>query len=390
MALQHITHLAREHEVHLVSFDSRDRPREPGPIEKACASVTIVPQSQWARVLGVVSGLARARPAAVGLHGSSGMRNTLMQVARSHQFDVAVFVMTRTAQYRPLVGGDVPAVLNLVDPMSISLRRSRPWRSWFLRAGVQLEANLTERYEKSIASGFGAYLLAADRDVTDYKAIVPGVPIRRVSHAVDVDHFRNPHSRRESETVVITGNMFYGPNVAGVDWFCRAVWPLVRLRYPEARLLLVGARPAKSVQKWNGQGGVSVRGSVPDIRPYLWSAAVSVCPVPLDVGVQTKVLEAMASGTPVVSTSAGNSGIGGKPGLHLLVADKPSDMAAAIGKVFDGGGVSLASEATRFVEREFTWGRSSHQLNSILLEILPSRARAQPQTNNEMFSLSES
>jgi glycosyltransferase involved in cell wall biosynthesis len=141
----------------------------------------------------------------------------------------------------------------------------------------------------------------------------------------------------------------------------------VRASVPQAVLWLVGARPVPSVRRWGDQPGITVTGSVPDIRTYIREATVSICPVQLQIGTQTKVLEAMSSGTPVVTTSAGNNGIGGRSGEHLYVADTADDFAARLVALLAGERWDeLSANGRRLVEERFTWERASAQLEAML------------------------
>src|SRR5207245_1533631 len=101
---------------------------------------------------------------------------------------------------------------------------------------------------------------------------------------------------------VFVGALDYRPNVEGVGWFCRNVWPEIRRRRPDAVLLLVGRKPAPAVQRLAGEPGVEVVGQVPDVRPFLHRAAVTVVPLQIARGVQNKVLEALAMGKAVVAS----------------------------------------------------------------------------------------
>jgi glycosyltransferase involved in cell wall biosynthesis len=97
--------------------------------------------------------------------------------------------------------------------------------------------------------------------------------------------------------------MNYDPNVRGAVWLTREVWPLVRAEHPDARLMLIGATPAAAVRALaNEPSGVVVTGTVPDVKLYLWNAAVAVAPLLIARGVQNKVLEAVAAGVPCVVT----------------------------------------------------------------------------------------
>ena len=114
-----------------------------------------------------------------------------------------------------------------------------------------------------------------------------------------------------------------------------------------------------------------VTGYVEDIRDYLQRSMVSVCPVRLNVGTQTKVLEALATGTPVVTTSAGNQGVGGESGFHLWEADTPDEIAYYLVLLLNGHQWdSFSKNGRQFVENNFQWRHSAEMLESMLIDLV--------------------
>jgi glycosyltransferase involved in cell wall biosynthesis len=167
--------------------------------------------------------------------------------------------------------------------------------------------------------------------------------------------------------IVMTGNMHHVPNVDAVDFFCKDIFPLICERDPSATLWLVGARPVAKVRQWATNPRIKVTGFVPDIRTYLGQAMVSVCPIRLAVGTQTKILEALTCGTPVVTSSAGNHGIGAIPGEHLYVTDEPREFANYVLSLLSGNNWSELSEnGRRFVRDTFSWESSTAKLETIM------------------------
>src|SRR5262249_24925367 len=155
------------------------------------------------------------------------------------------------------------------------------------------------------------------------------------------------------------------PNVDGACFFLEEVFPRVLAAVPDARLAIVGAHPARRIRAAARRFGrrVTITGQVPDVGAHLRAAIVGICPIRLTIGVQTKVLEALAWGTPVVTTSAGNSGVAGVDGRQLLVADAPTDFAARVVALLRGEGwEQLSAEGRRLVEDRFSWARSAAEL----------------------------
>jgi glycosyltransferase involved in cell wall biosynthesis len=121
--------------------------------------------------------------------------------------------------------------------------------------------------------------------------------------------------------------MDYWANANAVEWFARGVLPLIQASVPEVEFYIVGARPTSAVRSLDSLPGVTVTGSVPDVRPYLAYAALAVAPLRIARGVQNKVLEAMAMEKIVVASPQAAEGISAIPGEELLVADDESEFA---------------------------------------------------------------
>src|SRR5262249_41087818 len=133
---------------------------------------------------------------------------------------------------------------------------------------------------------------------------------------------------------VFVGALDYYPNIDAACWFCQHVWPEVRRRHPEARLLLVGRNPAPAVRRLDKTPGVTVVGQVPDVRPFVARAAAAVVPLRIARGLQNKVLEALAMGKAVVASPQALVALKTQPGVHLLSADSPQQWADAVTRLF--------------------------------------------------------
>jgi glycosyltransferase involved in cell wall biosynthesis len=152
------------------------------------------------------------------------------------------------------------------------------------------------------------------------------------------------------------GRMDYHANIDAALFFVREVWPRVRDRRPELRLAIVGAQPPKQILALREHGAM-VTGTVDDVRPYYRSALVSVVPLRVGGGTRLKVLEAMAAGAPVVSTTLGAEGLAITPGKDILIADSPGAMADAITGLQTGSPLwqQLADNGKQLVRAKYDW-----------------------------------
>jgi sugar transferase (PEP-CTERM/EpsH1 system associated) len=235
---------------------------------------------------------------------SSRLAPAIASLARRRRPDVVLAFCSSMAPFAfqpPLA--DIPSVVDMIDADSAKWRTlsesSRPPMRWIYRR----ESRLLARFEIAAMEKAFATLVVNEKERAALLALSPQARVLVMENGVDLDSFAPPEPAERSPTVVFCGVMNYAPNVQGATWLAREVWPLVRSARPDARLQLVGASPSAEVLALaDSTSRVEVTGSVPDVRPYLWKAAVAAAPLAVARGVQNKVLEAVAAGLPCVVT----------------------------------------------------------------------------------------
>jgi sugar transferase (PEP-CTERM/EpsH1 system associated) len=324
-----------------------------------CERIETVPIGGIRAVLPLALGVAATRlPLQVLYHLSSAMRATLARTLAAQPYDLVHASLLRTAPYVWNVA--LPVVVDLTDTLSRGIANRLPFLAQPLRAIYAVELGRVERYEHQVCSRFARSIVCAQADAdalgADNVTVVP--------NAVDLERFPFVSEGRENELLIMTGNMGYQPNVDGAVWFATQVWPHIRQAVPSARFQLVGARPAASVRALERIPGITVTGNVSDVHDYLRRAAIALCPIRCGSGMQNKSLEAMASGTPLLSTPHGNEGIGAQPDREVLLAQEPAAFAqAALALLADASlRERLARAARERIEREFTWENHARRL----------------------------
>ncbi len=213
------------------------------------------------------------------------------------------------------------------------------------------------RYELAAVSFADLVLTMSetDRDVldgyVDTRHVVP------IPNGVDCRAFPFAADGRDPASILFVGFFRHEPNVAAVRYFCREVLPRVRARAPRARFRVVGAYPPDVIRRLADDPAIEVTGRVDDIAAYYRSSAIFVAPVLQGSGTRLKILEAMASGCPVVSTTIGAEGLGTRSGEELVLADDAATMADAIVRLLEHPeeSAALARRARAHVEARFDW-----------------------------------
>jgi sugar transferase (PEP-CTERM/EpsH1 system associated) len=208
--------------------------------------------------------------------------------------------MARFALAPPL--SQIPFVLDLVDVDSEKWAALGETASWAMRVVYKREARLLRRFEAEASSKAVVTTVINDRESTLLRSINPNARIQVVSNGVDLSALRPAGDPSPSADVVFCGVFNYEPNEIGAIWLAKDVWPLVRQRRGDATLTFVGMDPTRRVRALAADASVRVTGAVPDVKPYLWKAAVSAAPLQIARGMQNKVLEAVAAGLPCVVT----------------------------------------------------------------------------------------
>ncbi len=181
--------------------------------------------------------------------------------------------------------------------------------------------------------------------------------IEVISNGVDVASFLpSPEPNSVRRNLVFVGAMHYHANVDAVRFFAREVWPAIHRRRSDLRFVIVGAKPAPAVLKLREQPGIIVTGTVDDVRPFYHDALAAVVPLRVGGGTRLKILEAMAAGTPVISTSLGAEGLPVTNGKDILLAESPSDFAdCAVRLKPDSELWKNLAEAGRRLVRDYDW-----------------------------------
>jgi glycosyltransferase involved in cell wall biosynthesis len=275
----------------------------------------------------------------------------------------------------------VPVVWDSVDCISYLFEQASKHGTGgvFGRFVTRFELNRTRRMEGRLIGEFDHVLVTSE---TDRKALLglvsPGAksaPVSVLPNGVDLDFFRpNPEVQRDAETLVFSGKMSYHANVSMVKHLVAEIMPRVWRERPEVRLVIVGKDPTPEVCALGADSRITVTGTVADIRPYLWKATAAVVPLVYGAGIQNKILEAMACGTPVVTTSRTLSALEVTPGRELLVADGAEAFAREVLDLLGNNGrrEAVGEAGAAYVQSRHSWRSIAERLVGHYSEALKS------------------
>jgi glycosyltransferase involved in cell wall biosynthesis len=195
-----------------------------------------------------------------------------------------------------------------------------------------------------------------------------------VPNGVDLDYFLPSAEPAQSRTLVFNGILDYRPNLDAALHLVDEIWPLVLRRHPDARLSIVGRGNAADIKRLR-RPSVEVTGMVPDIRPYMTRAAVAAVPIRMGGGTRLKVVEGLAMGKPMVSTTLGCEGIDVHHREQLLIGDDAESFAACIIELFDSPSLAatLGAAGRERMERDYSWDLGAERLGGLYHSIVAGR-----------------
>jgi len=373
----YLKNLATRHRVDLVTFQRADE-TVPAEIEQLLNRViSFKDPARHTNALNSLKGLILGSPLAVSHYTSREVQNGVFNRISHTAYDAVICQLTSTIQFlpRPI---SCATVLMIEDPQSVKFRNTPPWPQHLLgHAMTNFEISRIEQYERRFWKDFDRVVMLNPLDIQMCQKLYPQVQFSWLPYGIDADYFApRADVTYERDSIIFSGQMNHPPNVEAIIYFCKEIFPFVVAQRPMAQLWIVGANPTAEVQALGKQDPrIHITGFVQDMRDFLLRATVSVCPVRLSYGSRTKVLEAMACGVPVVTLSDANTGIGGVPDKHLLVADTPTDFAASVLKLLGDSEFrqTISVQARQFIEAERSWSVLAVQLEQLLDDLVKAK-----------------
>jgi glycosyltransferase involved in cell wall biosynthesis len=258
-----------------------------------------------------------------------------------------------------------------IDPLALSYYKLRLSAQNMMSLAYRAEGWLMKRLDRKIISDGHRFALISDSDRHDYLnflGIAEKNTIDIVPYAVDHCSDHLDINNKKAGRAIVTGSGNYRPNQVALQYLLKDIWPLID-EDPILHLDIAGkGHPKDIVDLANSLKSVNFLGFVANLEDELCRANFALCLVALDIGVQTKVLEAMAVGTPIVCSSASNKGVHGVNGVHLLIADNPEEVVLCIRKLMANPDLfsSISTSSQNFVRSNFDWNVSSQKLIEFL------------------------
>jgi sugar transferase (PEP-CTERM/EpsH1 system associated) len=373
---QIVRELSRHHTVSLVCYASDGDDTKIEAMAQICHSVHVVPNplpNERAKRLAQLRSMARRSSFQTSSLNTDAMRDLLHQLLTGEQYDLVQFESSQLASL-PIIGS-TPWIVDEHNLEYELLRRMyETERSPLRKLYNWVEYRKFRREERSSWLRADACVVTSERERAVVASHATDTPVHLSPNGVDIDYFVADDGDVDANRIVFTGLMSYRPNIDAVTYFVQRILPLVLETKPEVVFEIVGQGPPAEVTTLEGRN-VRVVGAVPDTRPYVRRAAVFVVPLRMGSGTRLKILEGLAMGKGLVTTSLGCEGIDVIDGEHVLITDGEAEFARATVTLIDD--VHLAARLGRngraLVEQTYSWSSIVTHLEVFHQQIVDSR-----------------
>lgn len=365
-----IKYLSRKHSIYLVSFiESKKELECVAPMREYCVNVEVILLKPIQSYINCLLFSLSLVPFQVAYYRDRRMKDKICEVIKREKIDGIYIHLLRMAQYVKDVN-EINRILDLTDSLSLSLKRSLKFRNHLFFAFYFIEWLKIMIYEPRIIKYFNGCLLVSNVDKEANKPLKKANNIAVIPNGVDFEYFKPKGNEYSRNSIVFIGNLHSFPNKDAVLYFCRDILPFIKKEIPDIKFYIVGINPTKKILELAKDKTVIITGGVDDSRPYLSDAAAMVCPIRVATGMQNKILEAMAMGLPVISTSIATLWMDKKEDSGVLIADTPMEFAKKVTEVIKDKNLreKLSISARKLIVESYDWNKNIKKLEQLFEE----------------------
>lgn len=279
------------------------------------------------------------------------------------EIDMAIYGLKIKGVKKVLEELEVTKILTPYRQETNLLKKLRGGLTWWKLSG----------YVRGLLKEYDGCTVVSEQEEKALADIYPGKKPAVIPNGVDCAYYRQEcDTEPEPDTLIFNGSITYSVNFEAAAYFIHQILPLIQARRPQVRLLITGKVTPALIQVLPKNEGVIFTGFLDDIRPTLFRAWANVVPLTIGGGTRLKILEAMAAGLPVISTSIGAEGLEVEPGRDLLLADRPEAFARAVLEVLGSSALrnQLAQNGRRAVETRYDWGTINQAFHNYLHQVM--------------------
>ncbi|MFY8077630.1 MAG: glycosyltransferase [Flavobacteriales bacterium] len=359
-----IKHLAKSHEICLICLNESSEEIDTSVLNELVTELHIIPLAKWKIPFRLFFAIFHNLPFQVEYFLERKNKKKIETIIQDFNPNHIYCQLIRTSEYvKNLFQFD--KTLDYMDAFSAAAMRRAKTEKGFRKLFWKIENERVKKYERSIYDYFNQHSIITEQD-RNLLAIPSNKKISIVPNGVDTGHFENSHISKKYD-IVFAGNMNYPPNIAAAIFLVEEILPKLKSQFPSVTVLIAGATPSTEVQNL-ASDNVTVSGWMNDIREAYCESRVFVAPMFIGAGMQNKILEAMSSELPVITTTLAAEAFKEKNHSNIIEANSNFEFAKAIQYYLlnEGAQVSDGKKNRIYVEEKYSWKISNLKLEQCI------------------------
>lgn len=371
-AMNRLKYLSQFHSITLITLHSEKHGMNINIeyLKPYCDEIITVYHPQWKSIISVILGFFFSKKPFQVLYYNSQKLSSLLRNLRMTKkgFDIVHLNTIRVEQYYKGFF-DIPCLIDLHDSMILNIQSRLNKEKGLKQLLYNIELKRIKKYEKEIVKKYKNVMVLAEQDklIHDNKENIEVIHL-----GVDETQFKRTNKLPNNKTLVFSGNMSYTPNVDAVIWFLETCWDYIISTVPDAKFKIVGANPSTMLDKYRSMSNVEITGKVDSMVEALNTVQIAIAPLRSSSGMQNKILEAMACGLPVISTSLGLGNIEAQNGKDVFVADSPEEFSKSCIMLLNNYELcdQVGTKATQLIQERYSIKYHCQKLESLYNKII--------------------
>ena len=368
-------HMAlRGHEVVMASFESNRHPQKSEMLRPYCRLYSLPAHFKPYNIPAVIKSTLTRQPISVQHRMDMDLMDKIISLIPDDSFDIISFEGIHTSRFIDLIKTrypGIPAILRQANVEHLLLKRNaEKTKNPVIRGFLKDQARLMKKFEVNAMKSVEGVTAITPVDREKFLEVTPGIQCEVIEVGANLPRLRD--YQRASNILLAISNWAWRPNKDGLKWFLEKIWPRLKEQFPEVQFLIAGHGISERLQQKLKVAGITYLGFVDDIEYYRQKATIMMVPLLSGSGLKLKILEGLASGIPIITTSIGAEGIKIQNEQDYLLAETPEDFVNQTGRLLKNPELreKLSKNARSLIEQKYQWVQKAERLEFFMNQII--------------------
>ncbi len=361
-----IKFLSISNEIHLISLSSKKNAKLNKELKKYITNFYIINTSKIKRVINLIYySIFKKLPFQVSYYYSEKNKNIIEKIITDIKPNYIYCQLIRTAEYAK--HRNEKKIIDFMDCFSLGLKRRAKKSNIFTKNIIDFEYKRVKKYESEIFNYFQSHTIISEFDKQNINH-KKNKDIIVIENGIDTNYFNRKSKKYTTRTIIFVGNMSYKPNVIAAKFICEKIFPLVKQKVENTKVIIAGSNPNNEVKKLSRlDKNIKITGFITDIRDAYLKGSVFIAPMFIGSGLQNKLLEAMSMKIPCITTDLANKSLNATK-KEIMIAENEEEFAEKCIALFNNKEktLNLIENGYKFVKSKYDWKKSTSKIIKLL------------------------